>query len=106
MTSVATELRKQETMPLAKIVQAGTLNHYSSLTCACGQPFGNGRAAELHFTECAQFKARFGDLFNALIGTAKHVRGRNDYDIIKYLFHIQKYYIRVRLKSKFGSQSN
>ncbi len=75
-----------------------TLSDYSNLHCACGQLFGPGKAAEAHIESCELFKDRFGELLTALMNTAKKITCRNDYNVIKYLFHLQKYHIRLRIK--------
>ena len=81
---------------------AQILASYSNLHCACGQPFGTDKSAETHITTCVQFKARFGELFAALANAAKNIKNRNDYNLIKYIFHLQKNNIRQRIKCNFA----
>ena len=80
------------------IISKSSLNGYMEIHCSCGQSIAFDKQNENHFADCPEFKAQFGELLSALINTAKKVKDRNDYNIIKYLFHIQKYQIRRILK--------
>lgn len=73
-------------------------NGYANMLCACGQPVAFNKVFEDHLSACTQFQSKFGELLAALINTAKKVKDKNDYNIIKYMFHIQKFQIRKVLK--------
>ena len=85
--------------------EVSSTGDYQKLKCICGSPFGVIKAAEKHFSECVTFKSKFGALVNILMEVAKTVRNRNEYEIIKFLVHIQKIYIHQRFKTKHNTPS-
>jgi hypothetical protein len=74
------------------------VNGYSNMKCSCCQAVSFDKAFESHFSNCSSFQLQFGELLNALVNTIKKIKDKNDYNLIKYMFHVQKFQIRRVLK--------
>jgi len=85
-------------MEIIKAPVNESLNGYSNMKCSCGKVVTFDKSFESHFSNCSSFQLQFGELLNALINTIKKIKDKNDYNLIKYMFHVQKFQIRKVLK--------
>lgn len=75
------------------------LNGYAETHCECGKKFSKIESVKDHIMQCSQFQSRFGELVKILKDVIENIRTKNDYDIIKFLFHILRHCIREKLKN-------
>ena len=75
------------------------INGYGDTYCECGTQFSQIKSIQNHIMECQKFQDRFGGLVKELIDVFKNTKTRNDYNIVKFLFHIMRQYIRDKLST-------
>lgn len=75
------------------------LKHYSTLLCKCKKLFAELEPIEAHIVECKELKTHFGELIAALVNSIKMVGNKNDYNLVRYLFYLQKQCMRQKLNN-------